>query len=662
MTKGQTSKLESQKKKKKKKAAPAQRRQRALPAGWIQGDFLPSTVTTDDLLELVEQGMIANKSWRLPAEGEPGSALERESVLLLSHVYRCFSLPPDPFFRGIMNHFGAQLHHFPPNAIAHLSAFVVLCECFIGCHPHWGLFKYVFSARSQTVKKHSQLDDKTHILQLCGGLGFEKKNKSSYPVLQLSESVKNWQSTWFYCQDVACPNAATGLSPFSLDRPAPPRQLALTKMEKIQIQPLAWTNWYSSASNGNPAEEEEGSQEGSMDSVEYVSDSGETEEETEEEEGEVGEQSSPPPPPEPRTKTLMLRQQEHRSSSEAELSEAWIHSVWPPWKVGPWARQQCPWSSSCSEHSEPREELVGHSEPREELARHSGPLEELVASAPGDSSRRMTEGSGQALAPVLEAVPSAAAPATDAPPTETMSSTETVSLAAEPTGEGVGIPKESPVVPVPSTVQYDARHLPEDQVGAAKEAMVQAELMVWKTCEMGSAYNALKAEKIQLAAELEAAVNDLGGVKEALADREKSLEESREANKALVAEIEKMGKQRTELMGQMKLMNTRCISQEKYVSDWAKKMIALLGDFCMDVEAEAADIERSVIPNVPLGDEANRDMLRVHIRLGRVGPFIGRLREVVGQIDKELWPEDDSQREIEGLMTRLEDVPNRVQA
>ena len=101
-----------------------------------------------------------------------------------------------------------------------------------------------------------------------------------------------------------------------------------------------------------------------------------------------------------------------------------------------------------------------------------------------------------------------------------------------------------------------------------------------KTCEMGSAYNALKAEKIQLAADLEVAVNDLAGVKEALADREKSLEESREANKALVAEIEKMGKQRTELMGQMKLMNSRCISQEKYVSDWARKMIALLGGKC----------------------------------------------------------------------------------
>ncbi|KAI4963880.1 hypothetical protein ZWY2020_021861 [Hordeum vulgare] len=32
------------------------------------------------------------------------------------------------------------------------------------------------------------------------------------------------------------------------------------------------------------------------------------------------------------------------------------------------------------------------------------------------------------------------------------------------------------------------------------------------------------------------------------------------------------------------------------------------------------------------------------------------------RIDKELWPKDESRREIEGLMTRLENVPSRVQA
>ncbi|KAI4966996.1 hypothetical protein ZWY2020_034474 [Hordeum vulgare] len=118
-----------------------------------------STVMQDDLLELVEHGMIANKSWRLP-EGETEPApKEGERVLLLNHVFRGFSLPPHP-------------------------------------------------------------------------------------------SSKEW------------------------------------------------TNWHSAVSNGNPAEEEEGS----VDNAEYVSDSGETEEETEEEEEEVGEQSSPPPPSEHQTK------------------------------------------------------------------------------------------------------------------------------------------------------------------------------------------------------------------------------------------------------------------------------------------------------------------------------------------------------------------------
>ncbi|KAI4997143.1 hypothetical protein ZWY2020_052485 [Hordeum vulgare] len=93
-------------------------------------------------------------------------------------------------------------------------------------------------------------------------------------------------------------------------------------------------------------------------------------------------------------------------------------------------------------------------------------------------------------------------------------------LVAEPTGVELGMPKESSAAPGPSTIQYDVRHLPEDQVGAAKDAMVQVESMagdakgaydsiaslykrslelrdsIRKTCEMGSAYNALKAENI----------------------------------------------------------------------------------------------------------------------------------------------------------------------
>uniref|UniRef100_A0A8I6X345 Uncharacterized protein n=1 Tax=Hordeum vulgare subsp. vulgare TaxID=112509 RepID=A0A8I6X345_HORVV len=87
----------------------------------------------------------------------------------------------------------------------------------------------------------------------------------------------------------ACDNpvGARRVKPFRAENPPPNEE---------------WTNWYSAVSNGNPAEEEEGSQEGSVDSAEYVSDSGETEEESEEEEEEDREQSSPPSPLEHRTK------------------------------------------------------------------------------------------------------------------------------------------------------------------------------------------------------------------------------------------------------------------------------------------------------------------------------------------------------------------------
>ena len=57
--------------------------------------------------------------------------------------------------------------------------------------------------------------------------------------------------------------------------------------------------------------------------------------------------------------------------------------------------------------------------------------------------------------------------------------------------------------------------------------------------------------------------------------------------------------------------------------------------------------------NVPLSEDANRNLLRAHIRVGKVGPFINRLREIFGRIEKELWPEDESRQEMETLLGRL---------
>ena len=107
-----------------------------LPAGWIQGDWICSTITQDNLDDLVEGGLIPHESVRLPGNETEPQPWEGECVLLATHIDLGFSLPPHPFFRGFLNFFGAQLHHFNPNTIVYLVAFVSMCENFLGCRPH----------------------------------------------------------------------------------------------------------------------------------------------------------------------------------------------------------------------------------------------------------------------------------------------------------------------------------------------------------------------------------------------------------------------------------------------------------------------------------------------------------------------------------------------
>ena len=49
-------------------------------------------------------------------------------------------------------------------------------------------------------------------------------------------------------------------------------------------------------------------------------------------------------------------------------------------------------------------------------------------------------------------------------------------------------------------------------------------------------------------------------------------------------------------------------------------------------------------------------------RIEDVQGYIIRLRGALGRIDKELWPEDAFNTDLEAMMTRLNDIPSRVQA
>ena len=69
-----------------------------LPRGWIQGDWIQSTIRQDDIDDLVEGELIPHESARLPEDETEPRPQEGECVLLATHVDRRFSLPPHPFF------------------------------------------------------------------------------------------------------------------------------------------------------------------------------------------------------------------------------------------------------------------------------------------------------------------------------------------------------------------------------------------------------------------------------------------------------------------------------------------------------------------------------------------------------------------------------------
>ena len=88
-------------------------------------------IQKEDLEDLASGGLIAHGSWRLPGNESEPQPQEGERILIATHVDRGFTLPPHPFFWGFLNFFGAQIHHFSPNTITYLAAYVSLCENFL---------------------------------------------------------------------------------------------------------------------------------------------------------------------------------------------------------------------------------------------------------------------------------------------------------------------------------------------------------------------------------------------------------------------------------------------------------------------------------------------------------------------------------------------------
>ena len=77
------------------------------------------------------------------AENFPNPS-QGERVCFTSFLLGGVGLPIHPFLRGLLEHYGIQLHNLTPGYILHISGFVALCELFLRCEAHFELWKKFF--------------------------------------------------------------------------------------------------------------------------------------------------------------------------------------------------------------------------------------------------------------------------------------------------------------------------------------------------------------------------------------------------------------------------------------------------------------------------------------------------------------------------------------
>ena len=111
--------------------------------GWKKSKLSEAAISPLVSLHLLQSRTLIQ--WQ-SAEGH-GRPFEKTSkiVLFKAFVERGLAIPACDFLRGLLFFWGIQLHHLTPDSILHIAIFVQLCEAFLGIHPHFDLFKSIFS-------------------------------------------------------------------------------------------------------------------------------------------------------------------------------------------------------------------------------------------------------------------------------------------------------------------------------------------------------------------------------------------------------------------------------------------------------------------------------------------------------------------------------------
>jgi len=201
----------------------------------ITCNWVPSIVTESKLSEFVKSGHLPKKdvmSYRAPdpSEEKP-QPKEGEVIIFTDHMSRGFAPPGSKFFRDVLHFFDLRPQDIGPNSVSNIYNFQVFCEVYLGEEPSLLLFRELFYLNQQNERANGPS------LEL-GGISIQRRRDCLFPYAELPSHPKDWNQTWFYCQDTspAGENPLPGFRALRLE-PTHPLPDKLTAIERLPLTP-----------------------------------------------------------------------------------------------------------------------------------------------------------------------------------------------------------------------------------------------------------------------------------------------------------------------------------------------------------------------------------------------------------------------------------------
>ncbi|KAK1649206.1 hypothetical protein QYE76_067011 [Lolium multiflorum] len=171
-------------------------------SGWER-----SKLSAQDHKLLKKMGLLKKEAMKMPRDESSPHPPISFRVTFVDFLTRGLAVPVHKFLRGMLFIYGIQLHQLTPNCLLHISIFITLCECLLGIHSHWGLWKRIFYLRRNNSK---------NVIYNVGGVCIFVRPKIGYFDVKFADSVQGWPRNWLYIKDESSDAQEYSLAPFNV--------------------------------------------------------------------------------------------------------------------------------------------------------------------------------------------------------------------------------------------------------------------------------------------------------------------------------------------------------------------------------------------------------------------------------------------------------------